>query len=83
MIDDALTPKMIEVLNALREQPMVRLDDGSWAHADWAINGKPYYHRQTVHGLVTRGLAEYTEFRRGWNGQVPMEVSIKAPARSV
>lgn len=83
MKDDALSNKMVDALNALREQPMIRLDDGSWAHPDWSINSKPYYHPQTIQGLVARGLAEYTNFRRGWNGQVPIKVALKAPARTV
>jgi len=80
--NDALTKKMVAALNALREHPMEKLDDGSWAHPDWSINSKPYYSRVTIQALVQRGLAEYTLFRRGFNGQVPMKVIFKGPAKA-
>lgn len=57
---------------------LVRYPGGFWAREGWIPNESPWFGTKTVQGLVTRGVAEYTEHRDGRNGSFPVKVKVSS-----
>lgn len=58
-----------------------RLPSGFWCKPDesqWHVNPMPVsFGTPTVQALVSRGLAEYTEWKDGRNGRFPIRMAVK------
>lgn len=58
---------------AAAERKLKRFPGGFWrTHA----GAQEYFGTKTVQALVTRGLAQYTEYKDGRNGTFPIQVSL-------
>lgn len=74
-----ITPKMQEAIDFAKEHGnrLYRHPGGFWAgktYKQWGI----YFGTNTIHGLVTRKVAEYTDWKEGRNGRFPIEITLKA-----
>ena len=59
-----------------------RFPGGYWCEpgrTQWDINPHVSFSSGTVNALVSRGLAEYTEWKDGRNGSFPIRMVVKAP----
>jgi hypothetical protein len=71
------TPSMQKAIKAMQDNggKIVRKPGGVW------VTDGSYWHKTvTVEALVTRGAAEYTEWKEGKNGRFPIEATLKASA---
>lgn len=73
-----LSPTMREALDfAKKNGGLIREPGGYWKSAEpcaWPFS----FSTPTVNALVSRGLAEYTEWKDGRNGRFPIRMSVKA-----
>lgn len=74
-----LSPTMREALDAAKALGgLVRYPGGFWCRDGLMEPQSPYWGAPTVQALVSRGLAEYTEWKDGRNGRFPIRMSVKA-----
>ena len=63
---------------------LIRLPGGFWVrdgHTQWdGWQAQQTFGTPTVNALVSRGVAEYTEWRDGRNGRFPTRMTLKEPA---
>lgn len=78
-----LTTTMQEAYDYAKEHggELLRYPGGFWAPAGWGGPREKHFGTTTVYGLVSRGAAEYTEYRTNsaWpsTGSFPIRMQIK------
>lgn len=76
-----LSATMREALDyASKHGGLERFPGGYWCepgHSQWNVNPLVSFGTKTVQALVSRGLAEYTEWRDGRNGTFPIRMAVK------
>lgn len=70
-----ISKTMAYVLGRMAEggNKLKRFPGGFWRTS---VDSQEYFGTKTVHALVTRGLAAYTEYKDGRNGPFPIEASL-------
>jgi hypothetical protein len=75
-----LSPTMREALDyASKHGGLVRFPGGYWCKSDetqWNVGWRSFS-TSTVNALVSRGHAEYTEWKDGRNGSFPVRMAVK------
>lgn len=67
----ALVDRMKECDNKIYRHP-----GGYWAHKDFKYNNGPWFGTPTVQALISRGVAEYSNWQEGRNGRFPIEARL-------
>lgn len=82
-----LSATMVACIDDAREAggELVRYQGGYWAPRGRSMrhDGAPvgsYHGASTVHAIVTRGYAEYSEHREGRGGRFPIAIRLVAQA---
>lgn len=57
---------------------LVRYPGGYWAAEEWHMWAGPCFGTPTVEAIVRRGVAVYTAWKDGRNGQFPIECTLLA-----
>ena len=70
-----LTTVMLACVEFTKKQggELKRYPGGYWAGEEWKSE---YFGTNTVHGLVLRGAAEYSEWQDGRNGRFPIRIKL-------
>ena len=72
---------MLECVEYIRAHGAIhRHQGGFWANTGWLLHSGPYFGTSTIQSLVTRGVAEYTEWRDGRGGRFPIKAALVAPS---
>lgn len=76
-----LSPKMLAAVEFAQRHggSLARFPGGFWRQADadpWDVRGSSFG-SSTVHALVTRGVADYTEWKDGRNGRFPVRMTLR------
>ena len=73
----ALTPTMHHARVYARKHggKLYRYPGGYWAKPNWQ-QSEHSFGTLTIEGLVSRGVAEYSDWREGRNGRFPVEVTV-------
>lgn len=61
----------------MHEDSIHRHPGGFWWERDSASNYRSGFGTATVHALVARGVAEYTEWQEGRSGRFPIKATLK------
>jgi hypothetical protein len=59
---------------------LMRFEGGYWSVPQWAADSRgliPSFSTNTAHALVTRGVAEYTEWKENRNGRFAVALKLK------
>lgn len=78
-----LSPTMREALDYASKHggQLERFPGGYWCEPgrmQWNVNSHVSFSTSTVNALVSRGLAEYTEWKDGRNGRFPIRMTVKS-----
>lgn len=78
-----LSPTMREALDYASKHggQLERFPGGYWCEpgrTQWDVNPHVSFSTSTVNALVSRGLAEYTEWKDGRNGRFPIRMTVKS-----
>jgi hypothetical protein len=78
-----LSPTMQQAVDFAKANggKLIRHAGGYWSSADWGLTSTGHiqsFGTTTAHALVTRGVAEYCEWRTNASGRFPIELRIKA-----
>lgn len=71
-----LSPTMLAAYEVIKEGggKLHRFPGGYWRTVE---NANIYFGMQTVHALVTRGVAFYSNYRDGIKGRFPVEITLE------
>lgn len=59
------------------QNKIVRYQGGYWARANWeGAHKEHWFSTSTIQALVSRGLADYTQWQDGRAGHFPIEVTL-------
>jgi hypothetical protein len=77
-----LSPTMRHALTFAEQNGgrLIRHSGGYWSSREWVdpgLGNVPSFSTNTAHALVTRGVAEYTDWRENRNGRYAVELRIK------
>lgn len=72
-----LSPTMRSAINYARNfnNKIVRYPGGYWARENWSGSSEHYFGTTTIQALVSRGLAEYTQWQEG-KSRFPIEITL-------
>lgn len=76
-----LSPTMETVVEYMREHggSIHRYPGGFWARKGWVLHGGTWFGTNSVHALVLRKVAEYSEWQEGRSGRFPIEAKLLPP----
>ena len=80
---DERSPKLSETMQTCVNWMLMHGDSihrhpgGFWWEQDPASNYRSGFGTATVHALVSRGVAQYTEWQDGRNGRFPIKATLK------
>jgi hypothetical protein len=78
-----LSPTMLDCVKYTRTHGGIlhRFPGGYWANLDWK-HGELSFGTRTAEALVTRGVAEYSDWQEGRNGRFPIALTLNSNRRA-
>lgn len=77
-----LTKTMLSLIDYIGQATLYRHAGGFWKRDEhWVVNS-PSFGGSSVEALVSRGIAEYTQWKDGKNGRFPIQARLISAEQS-